>query len=92
MPNEVTPTQADLTCAVEFADVLARKAPYASLVAATTKAFAAHRIAHEAPLLARIAELEGALAGVTREAVWMVEAVDVDGLVHRKQGTTVLIH
>ena len=23
--------------------------------------------------------------------VWMIEAVDVDGIVHKKQGTTVLI-
>ncbi len=37
---------------------------------------------------------DGRINGVlqdTQAVVWMIEAVDVDGVVHRKQGTTVLL-
>ena len=61
MPNEVTPTQDDHALAES---ILSEGRGYAVTFNkghSTAVAVAAHRIAHEAPLLARIAELEGLL-------------------------------
>ena len=72
MPNEVTPTQADCEAAEQVRAAarslsLTRRMENGLCLPSPVEkpwleqAFAAHRIAHEAPLLARIAELEAAL-------------------------------
>ena len=58
MPNEVTPTQADEALWLELC-----KGGYQTR-ASDIALIAAHRVAHEAPLLAQIAELED-LTGAT---------------------------
>lgn len=35
--------------------------------------------------------VNGQVTTETQTVVWMIEAVDVDGVLHRKQGTTVLM-
>lgn len=38
---------------------------------------------------------DGKLGNIPQEiqtVVWMIEAIDVDGIIHHKQGTTVLMH
>ena len=53
MPNEVTPTQADREAAEEWTGLIAASLGYkGDIVADLAQDFAAHRIAHEAPLLA----------------------------------------
>ena len=61
MPNEVTPTQADHALAEAIVSEGRGYAVTLNKGHSTAVAVAAYRIAHEAPLLARIAELERAL-------------------------------
>ena len=63
MPNEVTPTQADIA----MADEIAEWDWHIGTVYTLRHYLASHRIAHEAPLLARNAELEAALGEMVYE-------------------------
>ena len=62
MPNEVTPTQADRACATEVLELHWTHTLNGSRLEVAAKLAAAHRIAHEAPLLARNAGLLRMLA------------------------------
>ena len=68
MANEVTPTQADEALAENHRRGIG--GGYDREVHLLAADAAAHRIAHEAPLLARNAELEGALRKIERAPAW----------------------
>ena len=64
MPNEVTPTQADIA----MADEIAEWDWHIGTVYTLRHYLASHRIAHEAPLLARNAELRDVLEQILQNS------------------------